>query len=419
MPKFLEHNALDPFPLDAGSVNLVITSPPYFNLRDYKGDPRQIGLEVTPQEYVDKMVQVGRNVRQVLAKDGSYFLNIGDTYNSKNKCLMLVPHRVAIGMIDDGWILRNTIIWHKPNHMPCSIKDRLTPSHEYVFHFVQSKKYYYDLDAIRVPHQTLKADRHVDNEKLAAKIGKDITVMRQGSLLELEEVKKKGYDSTKLEGESIKNIGARWGFNRDGETMENRYSDGGKNPGDVFQEERKFTREDELRAEKEFGFTRHAAARVTARLRMGLAKNHPLGKNPGDVQNPHTEQGAIIERGSGSAWFLEGFQTECPDCGSQFETSPEELWIENPSDVWSICTVPFPDAHYAVFPPKLVQTMIKAGSRVGDTVLDPFSGSGTTAITADSLNRTGVGFDLSYNDVRERRVAKGIQKDLVIDAEAG
>jgi DNA modification methylase len=416
MPKFFNHNALDPFPLEKGSVNLVITSPPYFNLRDYKGDPRQIGQEPTPQAYVDKLLQVGRNVKDVLADDGSYWLNVGDTYD-KNKSLWLIPHRVAIAMRDEGWVLRNTVIWHKPNHMPCSIKDRLTPSHEYVFFFSKKKKYYFDLDAIREPHQTLNASRYLHKETLAAKLGVEVKPQANQTLLDMEVIERKGYKNTKLKGETVINQGARWGFNRDGEHMENRYSDGGKNPGDVFLNEKfHFTKEDELRAVSEMGMIKGKTARTTARLYMGGSGGmHPLGKNPGDVHSLQTESGEIIEGNSGEWWFIDGFNIECPTCGSQFETSTNEFYTDNPDDLWHINTQSFKDSHFAVFPTTLVEKIVRCSSRVGDSVLDPFSGSGTTAIVAERLNRVGLGMDLSYNDVRERRVAAGIQQELIIE----
>lgn len=436
MPKFIEHNSIKPFPLPPKSVNLVITSPPYFALRNYKGHPDQIGLEASAQEYVDKIVQVAENVREVLTDDGSFWLNIGDTYD-KNKSLWLIPHRVAIAMRDKGWILRNTVIWHKPNHMPCSIKDRLTPSHEYVFFFTKKSKYYFDLDSIREPHQTLNVARFLHNKNLGAKLGKDIAALEQLNI-EItpdampEQVNPlpedtnyrnitpkaselvQGYKNSKLQGEDDINIGARGGFAARGETMENRYSDGGKNPGDVMIE-RKFTREDELRAAKECGFLMGKSARTTARLHVVNVMGHPLGKNPGDVHLPQIEQGENTEGSSGEWFGLDGFETECPQCGSQFPTLVEQVYLDNPKDFWSINTEGLKDSHYAVFPTKLVETIIKCSSKVGDTVLDCFSGSGTTAIVAESLNRVGIGFDLSYDDVRERRVAKGIQTELIVE----
>lgn len=165
-------------------VDCVMTSPPYWGLRDY-GVEGQLGLEKHPNEYINNIVKVFRETKKVLKDSGSLWLNIGDSYyggsgcaydgsggvGAKNKVKntqrtdlhkhkspwmqtkqkLLMPHRVAIAMQDDGWILRNDVVWHKPSHMPSSVQDRLTNSFEYLFHFVMKKKYYYDLDAIREP----------------------------------------------------------------------------------------------------------------------------------------------------------------------------------------------------------------------------------------------------------------------------
>lgn len=185
--------------LPSDSVDCVVTSPPYWGLRDYKADG-QIGLEEHPQQYVDKIVEIGKEVMRVLKPTGSYWLNIGDSYYSKSgsgkgsnfmdtfkkldggdgvlanmhtqvrgkfkdggwlqpKQRLLIPHRVAIGMQDSGWILRNDIIWHKPSCMPSSVQDRLSNTFEYFFHFVKQPKYFYDLDSIRVPYKNNSIER--------------------------------------------------------------------------------------------------------------------------------------------------------------------------------------------------------------------------------------------------------------------
>jgi DNA modification methylase len=172
------------------SINCVVTSPPYWGLRDY-GNDGQIGLEPTPQEYVSKMVEVFREVRRVLREDGTLWLNIGDSYKPagkgstkagfneryfgkkfdsdkqsaqenhldrssfkadvKDKELVGIPWRLAFALSDDGWYLRQDIIWAKPNVMPESVRDRCTKSHEYVFLLTKSPKYYYDHIAIKEP----------------------------------------------------------------------------------------------------------------------------------------------------------------------------------------------------------------------------------------------------------------------------
>ena len=144
----------DDLPLD--TFQTIITSPPYYNLRDYSGEEidnkREIGKEPSQESYVENLVSVFRQLRRTLTHDGLLWLNLGDTY--RNKSLLGIPWRVALALQEDGWILRSDIIWHKPNAMPSSIKDRPTTDHEYVFLFSKYSDYFYDADAIREPHKT-------------------------------------------------------------------------------------------------------------------------------------------------------------------------------------------------------------------------------------------------------------------------
>ena len=169
-------NALH-IPLADKSVQCCVTSPPYWGLRDY-GEPDQLGLEQTPEEYVENMVAVFREVWRVLRDDGTLWLNLGDSYSATRwsntpsttgisreysdivseritnlppKNLVGIPWRVAFALQADGWYLRNDIIWHKPNPMPESVQDRCTKSHEYIFLLTKNPRYFYDNDAIRVP----------------------------------------------------------------------------------------------------------------------------------------------------------------------------------------------------------------------------------------------------------------------------
>jgi DNA modification methylase len=142
--------------LEAGSVQCVVTSPPYWGLRDY-GVPGQLGLEKTPEDYVETLVEVFREVRRVLRDDGTVWLNLGDSFH--NKQLTGVPWRVAFALQADGWYLRSDIIWHKPNPMPESVTDRPTKSHEYLFLLTTSPRYYYDADAIKEPYQPSSKSR--------------------------------------------------------------------------------------------------------------------------------------------------------------------------------------------------------------------------------------------------------------------
>jgi len=162
--------------MDEKSVNCCVTSPPYWGLRDY-GCEGQIGLESTPEAYVENMVAVFREVRRVLKDDGTVWLNLGDSYcgggtgghidhkasvkekaNAVNKAVGLkpkdlvgIPWRVAFALQADGWYLRQDIIWSKPNPMPESVTDRCTKAHEYIFLLSKSAKYWYDADAIKEP----------------------------------------------------------------------------------------------------------------------------------------------------------------------------------------------------------------------------------------------------------------------------
>jgi DNA modification methylase len=132
--------------LDDKSVQCVVTSPPYWGLRDYGVDD-QLGLEATPEEFVENMVDVFREVKRVLRNDGTLWLNLGDTFFNKN--LLGMPWRVALALQADGWYLRSDIIWNKPNPMPEPVKDRPTKAHEYIFLLTKSAKYYYDAEAIK------------------------------------------------------------------------------------------------------------------------------------------------------------------------------------------------------------------------------------------------------------------------------
>jgi DNA modification methylase len=140
------------------SVQCVVTSPPYWGLRDYKND-NQIGLEKTFTEYVKNLTSIFNEVKRIIKDDGVLWLNLGDTYASKDdlingikgKNLIGIPWRVAFALQEDGWYLRQDIIWAKPNPMPEPVKDRCTKSHEHIFMFTKSPHYYFDSETIREP----------------------------------------------------------------------------------------------------------------------------------------------------------------------------------------------------------------------------------------------------------------------------
>ena len=179
-------------------ARMCVTSPPYYGLRDYGGEESQIGMEQSPEEYVDEMVKVFALVRDCLTDDGTLWLNIGDSYYNyrsdgnypqqsvsktrqdlpmstpvrgnklkgyKSKDLIGIPWMLAFALRADGWYLRQDIIWHKPNPMPESVRDRCTKSHEYIFLLSKSKHYYYDNEAIKEPVKQDWGTRNRDNGK--------------------------------------------------------------------------------------------------------------------------------------------------------------------------------------------------------------------------------------------------------------
>ncbi len=282
--------------MPSGSVDCVVTSPPYFGLRDY-GVDGQLGAEASPAEYVENMRALFAEARRVLADDGTLWLNLGDSYASDSKWggstggkhvtalhgdskvgrgkrttglpdknLIGIPWRVAFALQDDGWILRNSIVWHKPNAMPESVTDRLSTRHENVFMFSKSKRYWFDLDAVREPH----SDKSIYQQEVARK------------------------------------------------------------------------------------------------------RPHAAGKSGTAVVPGQAAQSGMAA--GGRELNLRG---------------------RNPGDVWAIPTQPYPGAHFAVFPPALAERCILAGAKPCGTVLDPFSGSGTTGMVAAKHGRRYVGIDLN------------------------
>lgn len=184
--------------LEEQSVNTCITSPPYWGLRDY-GEADQLGLENTPEEFVENLVKVFREVKRVLRDDGTVWLNLGDTYSATrwsntpsttgisqshsdivlqkktklpDKNLVGIPWRVAFALQQDGWYLRQDIIWHKPNPMPESVKDRCTKAHEYIFLLSKSPKYYFDNEAIKEDSVFVNSKGEKGKPNSAKSIGK-------------------------------------------------------------------------------------------------------------------------------------------------------------------------------------------------------------------------------------------------------
>lgn len=321
--------------LDAGSVHCCVTSPPYFGLRDY-GHAGQIGLEDNPSTFVTEMVSVFREVRRVLRDDGTLWLNLGDSYTGssagqtsrrqasrtsdklsddavealgrrigvpqglKPKDMIGIPWRVAFALQEDGWYLRQDIIWSKPNPMPESVQDRCTKAHEYLFLLSKSQRYHYDASAIA-------EDGVADN--------------------------------------------APGNRTHRGATA---YADG---------DERHRTK---------VGLTAYSARERERRSR---------GVPPRHAAYASSDQSGLdeVERGG----------------------------RRNKRSVWTVATQPFKDAHFATFPPDLIEPCIKAGCPEGGTVLDPFGGAGTTGLVADRLGRSAVLIELNpeYAAMARARIA--------------
>jgi len=251
-----------------------------WGLRDY-GVEGQIGLEPGPEEYVQKLASYFHEVKRVLKPSGSLYINLGDTYSKKN--LQMIPARVALALQKDTWILRNDVIWYKPNHMPSSVKDRLTNTYEHLFHFVKSRKYYFDLDPIRVPHKT--GPTSFNYRVREAKKGHIEIVGVRASFEEVKEYDNQGQRkdspidsirySTKFDkGSRIYNLlqnkaYARKVLGKGHDTALNHPL--GKNPGDVIATARDF---------KGIPNRHHGSGPPDINKNR---EGHPCGKNPGDV----------------------------------------------------------------------------------------------------------------------------------------
>ena len=315
------------------SVHCCVTSPPYWGLRDY-GVDGQLGLEKTPEEYVERLVEVFREVRRVLRDDGTLWLNLGDSYANdgkwggstggkhvaalrgengpgrgkrttglKPKDLVGIPWRAAFALQADGWWLRSDIIWAKPNPMPESVKDRTTRSHEYVFHLSKSARYYYDHEAIK----------------------------------ELS-----------------------------------------KNPVDDVRR---------------------------------IEQQHRENKScPTDMQSGLRPRKTDKQRGHGRRH--DGFN----DRWDQMSREEQCSMGRNKRSVWWVATRPYPDAHFAVYPPDLIRPCVLAGCPPDGIVLDPFFGAGTTGLVAKQEGRHYIGIELNpgYVEMAEARIQSECPMDRLI-----
>ena len=280
--------------LPAKSIDMCVTSPPYYNLRDYK-NVRQIGIEKSVEGFVKNLCDIFDEVRRVLKDEGVCWVNIGDSY--RNKALLQVPSRFEIEMVQRGWHLRNEIIWSKPNPQPISAKDRFWTNHEKFFMFVKNPKKYY-FNQPRVPQA-------------------EISIRRMFSKNHVD--KRKDKDTTEKEG---------------------------------------------------FSLSSHRQDEHYKRMRdkMDISKDFDYEE--------------LVKSGN-------------------IPTRPKFT-------VWDVSSKGYKGAHFAVYPQELVTDPILSSSPEGGVVLDPFMGSGTTALVAMANSRNFIGFEVNmeYQKLALERIAK-------------
>jgi len=399
----IQGNALR-LPFRDKSVHCAVTSPPYYGLRDYQ-IAGQLGLEPTLQEYIDNTVLWAREVRRVLRDDGTLWLNLGDSYNSgsggyndkykggfvgredikgkvlksnktekslKPKDLMMVPHRVAIALQNDGWWVRSDICWAKPNPMPESVTDRPTKSHEYIFLLTKSKKYYYDTDAIRESHteSTIKRIEHGLKHRHPDNVGVGIPPV-------------------------------------DTERMGERFANpAGRNKRSVWE-----YYEDEFLQFLEWKRNQKSEKPDVWRITTKPYPGAHFATFPPEIPEICIKAGTS-EKGV------------CPVCGNPWVRETDVSYVENTrtggsSNSWKIGNSDGMSDIKIKKMDKVVETIgwkatcTHSEQPIPAVVLDPFAGSGTTVAVANALGRKGIGVDLSWDYLqlaRERTGAKALDE---------
>jgi len=346
------------------SISVVVTSPPYWNLRDYETDG-QIGREKNPKDYIEKIVNVGDEILRVLKDNGAYFLNIGDTYVDKN--LQMIPQRVAIEMQNRGWLLRNQIIWHKPDHMPSPVKSRFTNTYEPIYFFTKNdweKRVHFDIDSVRVPHKTENIQGPKRQNYNGKFLGNEKNIgASPGARMSISEPKYTLKRKVELPQNLIADYLKKWRIKSDLTVKQIdkllsythtaghwfRKDAGGSLPLPEDWEKLKEILKFDNKYDKEMTETE---------LVLQVVRNHPNGKNPGDL--------------------------------------------------WEINTAKNTFAHFAVFPEEIPRMAIKSCCPPNGIVLDPFAGSGTTGRIAKELNRKSILIEIQdkYLDIIKKRCGK-------------
>lgn len=383
-------------------LDSVITSPPYWQLRDY-GYDGQWGLEPTFQEYLQHLWEMMDEIYRVLKPTGSVWINLGDTYargnrnkdatndtlrntenqihpNSKpdynglNKCLLLLPHRFAIGCIDRGWIVRNDIIWAKRNGMPESCTDRFSKKHEYFFFMVKSEKYYFDLDSIRDKIKSVRIEKYKYN--LTCQEGGNSNNFKGD---ESHLISKSKYQTIDIEKEH------RQGMHR--------------NRGENIIQKRP-----NLPTHKEFvTFIKNRIKLNVLCESVDIPKStieHWYRNDENGFSYPSIEHWGLIKD------YLDNWDEEFEIMNFKMtdvvyesdEITKNSHLGKNPgsiSDFWDIPTKPSSNEHYASYNDELIKKPILAGCPEGGLIYDPFMGTGSTAQAALRSNRNFIGSEMS------------------------
>ncbi len=413
MIKILQGNCIDKIKeLKDNSIDCVVSSPPYFGLRDY-GVDGQFGLEKTYQDYLTNTVKVFETFKPKLKDTATIWWNVGDSYSSglrksttnqslrggkdygvtrtpvqngiKEKDLLMIPNRVAIALQDAGWYIRSEIIWHKPNPMPESVRDRPTNCHEKIWLITKSKKYYYDADSIREPLASTSLTR----------LNQDIK-NQKGST--------RGNGGMKSNG----NMKAVFGKYQTDENEKKHRQGMSKTRGTKLVETRP-----KLPSQKEFvNYLRNKTTLID------LVENTNIKKTTIEHWFRNDEVGFAFP--SVDDWnkikdLINDWTDEFNniDYGLTYiETHLDEIKNNpigrNKRNVWTVTTKPCKEAHFATFPKDLIEPCIKAGCPEGGIVLDPFGGSGTTGIVASQNNRNAILIELNkdYIDIANKRIHK-------------
>ena len=365
-------------------LDCVITSPPYWQLRDY-GYDGQWGLEPTFNQYLENLWSMMDEIYRVLKPTGTVWINLGDTYQRSNKCLLLIPHRFAIGCIDRGWIVRNDIVWAKRNGMPESCLDRFTKKHEYFFFMVKSESYYFNLDAIRDRVKDVSLERYKYK----------FTGQENGNSNNF-----KGDKSHLIPDSKYKTI-----------DIEKDHRQGmHKNRGENMIEKRP-----NLPTQLEFVNFIKKRIKINVLIEsLDIPKTtieHWFRNDIKGFSYPSIEHWELIKD------YLDNWDDEFEMINEKmtyviYETDDINKNLEkgkNPGDVadfWDIPTKPNKESHYAQYNDELIRKPILAGCPEGGLIYDPFMGSGSTAEACIRAKRNYIGSEMSieYLQISNKRL---------------